>query len=241
VKVRVSRAIRGGYARGEIITIPYAARGTSPTSGDALAHAWDHVRFEPRTRVMALLAERAMQERRAAAPVLVTSRPEEFQAIMALIQMADSLNASPEKVDQAVTSAITEPDPLAGGFLYAHLWHQSMHDPQHALRLFSRMIGWPDVPRAAWGEMAEDMALFYSLVSAECQKNAFRRFVELAQSPDVEANMAGFRGMGKIAQFTKLPALSADSGAKLAKSYRRLLEVEGMRCEPALETALSIE
>lgn len=242
VRVRVSRPITGSRSKGEIIEIRYAPAGACPISRDTLTNAWDHVRFALFAPVMAVLALHPTGALLPGDPVLVTSRQGDFQKIVFLTQRALLLEKSPETLDALVTSAIASPDCTLGGFLCGLIWHrEAVSDPQLALSLLARMIGRPAVPPEAWRELAEDLTLLYALVSEASRHSVFARFLELAQAPDPVANMAAFHGMGKIASFSKLPAVFTDSTIDLVKTYRRLVQIDGMPRELAFETALSIE
>lgn len=240
VEVRVKRSIVGSFSPGEIVEVRYAAMGTSPKVGGALAHAWDHVKFLQRAPVMAVLRRESRGDGRLD-PVLVTSRTREFQIILSLLAQATSLAASSDEIRAAVASVVGKPDPALAGYLYSHIWHrEALADPQLASELLNQLIGSPAIPAQAWREMAEDIALSYVLLEDSHQVSVVKRFMDLAQQPDPHAGFAGFRGLGKLARFVPLPTGPPDSLSGLTAAYQRLVKSEGMPRELALETALSI-
>jgi hypothetical protein len=240
VEVRVKRAFLGSFSQGEIVNIRYASLGTSPKSGDTLAHAWDHVTFSQRTPVMVILTRRQMGDVRAGDPVLVTSRTREFQIILSLVEEAAHLANLPHQIGCAVDLAVCNRDSALTGYLCARLWHQEgVDDPQLCSELLIRMLGGPSAPPEAWPELAEDIVLPYVLLSVRFQTAIVARFLELARRVDLYAGFAGFRGLGKIASFSSL-AVPTESISGLVSAYRRLVKYDGMPREFALETALSI-
>jgi hypothetical protein len=213
--------------------------------GGFVANAWADVEIRANIPVTVLLGLENGTGVRRGEPSLVISRERESSIVQALTEEHRRLDTVPNRISDLVISLERRPNPALAGYLFAYLEFSSTRplDYDRDSTLLLQMAGNPSVPNSRWMELVDSAIVRYAGASLPTRAAFVQRLAELGQQPDVQAAMASYHGLGKIAGVdpSVKGLLSSNALEGLRNAYRAMVKKGTIRRDAALESGFAID
>jgi hypothetical protein len=241
ITIRVQEWLFGGPDARKSVEIPYDDY-RSPAGDGYTAQAWLGAPAAPNQQVIVVFANQQVWLVHADQPAIVTGREHDGDVIRSLVPHALRLLNHPEFATDEVASLSKDPSPGLAGFLFAYLTWQKNLKGEVAADLLQQMFGNPHVPPEVWADMPFWLEIAAGAQPAEKRAALTKRYLDLAQQPDIYAAQAGFAGLALVISDEKSSAtITPDTRVALARIYRHWIEKGSMRRNASLEKSLGIE
>jgi len=228
-----------------MVQLPYEAAGeVSKAPESDLARAWQGVSLVRNTPVTVVLALERIGTIAAGTPAVVTESARESEAIRTLAEQAHQLETSPASISGAVSNLAAVNNPSLAAYLHVYLTkHETVNNPDLAVRLLGQMIGMSSIPAAAYPDIADDIVLDYHRLTPASHAAVIGRFTELARTTNAQVAGPAFRGLGKIAAFDDSAGSFVAPGAReeLGAAYNALVKDGTISRNNTLEQQLGIK